>query len=258
MIGTIIRVIICVAAAAGFGFFAFPITVNVINIGNISGMAMCVWVFLIACKPIHRAIRGLCAHFFVTKALYYTVNTLFTAFVIYGIIVSAFMIIGMNQAPPVNGTAVVLGAQVMPQGHPSTMLRGRIEAAEKYLKENPKAKAVLSGGQGNGEPISEAKCMYDNLIKKGITADRLIIEDRSTDTKENLKYSNEIIESNNLGKEIAIVTDGFHQQRTRIIAGQLGLKWEFGAYNADTAVEYAPTFFVREWFAIPYQLFIKK
>lgn len=160
MIFTIIRVIICIAAAAGFGFFAFPLTVNVINIGNISGMAVCVWVFLIACKPIHRAIRGLCAHLFVTKALYYTVNTLFTAFVIYGIIVSAFMVIGMNQAPPVNSTAVVLGAQVMPAGHPSTMLRGRIEAAENILRKTQTPRRCCRAEREKGNPSARLSvCM---------------------------------------------------------------------------------------------------
>ncbi len=255
---TIIRTVICIAAAIGFVFFAVPITVNVINVGNISGLALCAWVFLNACRPLHRAIHGACNHFFVTRALYYTVNTLFVAFAIYGIIVSSFMIAGMNQSPPVNSTAVVLGAQVMPGGNPSTMLGGRIMAAEKYLRENPKSKAVLSGGQGKGEPVSEARCMYDNLLKLGVSPDRLILEEKSTDTKENLKFSNEIIEKNNLGNNIAVVTDGFHQQRTKIIAEQLGLEWNFGAYNADTSIIYAPTFFVREWFGIPYQLFVKK
>lgn len=258
MFVTIIRVIICAAAAVGFGFFAVPITSNVINIGNIAGMALCVWVFLVACKPVHRFIKGVCSHFFVTKGIYYTVNTLFAAFAILGIVVSAFMVIGMNQSPPDNGTAVVLGAQVLGSGNPSTILSGRIDAAEKYLKENPKSVAVLSGGRGSNEPVSEAQCMYDNLVKKGISADRLFIEDKSTDTKENLKFSNEIIKRNNLSGNIAIITDGFHQQRAAIIAGQLGLDWRFGAYNADTSMKYAPTYFVREWFGIPYQLFFKK
>ena len=100
--------------------------------------------------------------------------------------------------------------------------------------------------------------MYDNLIKRGISADRLFIEDRSTDTKENLQFSSEIIKKNNLGSNIAIITDGFHQERAKIIADQIGLKGEIGAYNADTALRYAPTYFVREWFGIPYQLLIKR
>ena len=258
MVLNVLRIIICALSLVGVGFFVFPVSVGIVNVGNVSGFALCVWIFLVCCKPAHRFIREACMHFFITKAIYYTVNTVFVTLALLGITVSVFMVMGMNRKPPINSTAVVLGAQVLGSGNPSTILSGRIDAAERYLKENPKSKAVLSGGPGKNEPMSEAKCMYDNLIKRGISADRLFIEDRSTDTKENLQFSSEIIKKNNLGSNIAIITDGFHQERAKIIADQIGLKGEIGAYNADTALRYAPTYFVREWFGIPYQLLIKR
>lgn len=56
---------------------------------------------------------------------------------------------------------------------------------------------------------------------------------------------------------IAIVTDGFHQLRVRIIARQLGIKENVGAVNSDTSLLYLPTFTVREWFALPYQVLFR-
>ena len=257
MLLTVIRVLLCAASAAGLCFFIWPMSVNVINIGNIAAAVFCVWLFVMCCKPLHQFFKGLFCRFALTRALYYLINGCFIAFAVMGVAMSALMIYGMNQAPANKSTAVVLGAQVLPSGNPSTILRGRIEAAEKYLTENPEAKAVLSGGQGIGEPMSEAQCMYENLVKKGIAPERLYIEDKSTNTAENLKFSDKIIRQEGLRADLALITDGFHQERARIIANQLGLKGQIGAYNAATDIKYAPTYFVREWFGIPYQLVLK-
>ena len=157
------------------------------------------------------------------------------------------------QAPSENATAVVLGAQAQESG-PSVILSGRINAAEKYLKKNTKASAVLSGGQGDDEPMSEAEAIYNELNNKGISSNRLYLESKSTNTTENLENSLKIIKDYKLNDDIAVVTDGFHQLRVNIIASQLDLKQNVGAVNSDTSFIYLPTFVVREWFAIPYQL----
>ncbi|MEE0956649.1 MAG: YdcF family protein [Ruminococcus sp.] len=258
MFETFIRIVLCIIAVVGLAFFIAPMSVNVINIGNIAGIALCVWLLMVSFKPLHNAIKTALCHFAFTKFIYYAVNTCFIAFAVLGIAMSALMVYGMNQKPNINTTAVVLGAQVLPSGNPSTILRGRIDAAEQYLKENPKAKAILSGGKGNNEPVSEAQCMYNNLVAKGIDPSRLFIEDKSTDTTENLKFSREILKRESLGNNITIITDGFHQERARIITKQLDFKGDVGAYNAATSMKYAPTYFVREWFGIPYQVLFKK
>lgn len=258
MLENIVRTVICLLAVVSLGFFIAPVTSGIVCIGNIAGAALSIWIFLMSCKPTHNFLKSLFSHLGVTRFIYYTVNGCFIALAVLGIAMSALMIYGMNQKPHINSTAVVLGAQVLRSGNPSTILTGRIEAAEKYLKENPKAKAVLSGGKGNNEPVSEAKCIYDNLIARGISADRLYIEDKSTDTAENLRFSNEIIKREKLSNNLAIITDGFHQERAQIIAKQQGLKGKIGAYNAETSLKYAPTYFVREWFGIPYQMIVKK
>lgn len=78
----------------------------------------------------------------------------------------------------------------------------------RYLEENPRTRAVLSGGQGQGEQISEAEAMYRYLTEHGIDGSRLILEDRSTNTKENLDFSLEKIGT--LDASIGIVTNHFH------------------------------------------------
>ena len=83
---------------------------------------------------------------------------------------------------------VVLGAQVNGTKL-SNSLRLRVERAGEYLEENPETKAVLSGGKGTGEDITEAEAMYRYLEKKGISPERL--SERGAfpqNTSENLKF----------------------------------------------------------------------
>ena len=82
---------------------------------------------------------------------------------------------------------IVLGAHV--DGTRLTLaLLERTRRALEYLKANPGTKAVLSGGKGKGEKISEARAMYDYLTANGIEGSRLILEARSVNTKENLSF----------------------------------------------------------------------
>lgn len=258
VLGYILRGAAALAATVFFVLFVFPMTINIINIGNIAGAALCVWIFCVSVKPLHRFIRGVCLRFLLTKILYRAVNAVFIAFAVYGAIVSGFMLFAMGQAPSGDSTVVLLGAQVRGSGEPSLILRGRIEAAREYLESNVKTKAVLTGGKGIDEPMSEAECMYSLLVEEGVSKDRLFVEDKAKNTKENLTFSQEIIEENKLNKNLAIATDGFHQLRARIIASQLGIKGKVGAVNSRTEFKYLPTYYVREWFAVPYQLFLTK
>ncbi len=252
----IVRSIFAVLSVIMSAFFVVPILGGISNIGNISGALLCAWVFCVSVKPLHCKIKNLFMKKSFTKYIYRFVNFCFIAFSIYGVLVTGAMLVCAMDAPAENATAVVLGAQVKNSG-PSVMLWGRINAAEKYLSENPETSAVLSGGQGADEPISEAQSMYDKLTGYEISADRLYMEDKSTNTTENIKYSMEIIKENGLNSDIAVVTDGFHQLRVRIIAAQLGIEGDVGAVNSNTSLIYLPTFAVREWFALPYQILFR-
>lgn len=105
---------------------------------------------------------------------------------------------------------VVLGAAVKGET-PSRALRYRIDTALDYLRNNPDTVAVLSGGMGYGENISEAECMRRELTRAGIDESRLIIEDESRDTAENIKNTLAIIKDEY--ESIAVVTNNFHVYR---------------------------------------------
>ena len=114
---------------------------------------------------------------------------------------------------------IVLGCQVRGT-EPSRMLRQRIDAAADYLQTYPEAVAIVSGGEGPGEDISEAECMYNSLVAAGIAPERILLEDRATSTMENLRYSLALLDE---GASVAIVSNEFHLYRADQMARQLGL-----------------------------------
>ena len=252
----LVRTVFAVLSMTFFPLFFLTMLQGIINIGNLAGMALCVWIFCVSVAPLQKFIKKIfCKHKF-TKFIYRAVNLCFIIFAVYGTVVTGLMAYCACKAPAENATAIVLGAQVRPWG-PSAVLYGRISGAESYLKETPDACAVLSGGQGEDEPMSEAQCMYNYLSDDGIDESRLYKEDKSVNTTENIRFSMEIIEENNLNTDIAIATDSYHQLRAQIIARQQGIKGNVGAVNSDTSFIYIPTFAVREWFALPYQVLFR-
>lgn len=130
---------------------------------------------------------------------------------------------GDDDIPSSAKVLLVLGCQVKGET-PSEMLLYRIEAAYDYMSLHPDTKAVLCGGQGNGENISEAECMYRELISRGISADRLFCEDRSVDTHENVNFAAEIIREYLPNTEdVIVVTNGFHILRGKLLCESVGL-----------------------------------
>ena len=112
---------------------------------------------------------------------------------------------------------LVLGAQVRGD-RVSRALEDRLKTARQYLEENPETKAILSGGQGPGENLTEAQAMYDWLTRRGIDGDRLIREDRSTSTWENMICSKDMIPEAASDITIGIVTNNFHVYRGVMLA----------------------------------------
>ena len=140
------------------------------------------------------------------------VLSLFGSFFIFeGALISA----ARTTAPDGVECIVILGALVNGE-QPSPALARRIEAAYDYLERNPQTVAVLSGGMGDGESITEAECMRRELAARGISEDRLILEDKSRDTAENIKNTLAII-GDRYGS-IALVTNNFHIYRAMRLA----------------------------------------
>lgn len=123
-------------------------------------------------------------------------------------------------------TVIVLGAglwgdQVSPQ------LELRLITAYELLKANPDIIAVTSGGQGPDELVTEAKAMKDYLVNLGIDENRIIEEDMSTSTYENLKFSFDVLNKNNIEyNNPAIVTTNFHIYRAKMLSKRLGVNAE--------------------------------
>ena len=120
---------------------------------------------------------------------------------------------------------VVLGAKVRGDG-PSVSLQNRIDEAYAYLTEHPDAIAVVTGGRGSDEPMSEAKCMYDHLTAMGIDPERVWLEPRATSTWENLQFSLDLIEkkTGQRPEKIGILSSEYHLFRAKLFAKDCGVE----------------------------------
>ena len=147
---------------------------------------------------------------------------------------------------------IVLGAGVNGTV-PSLTLRTRIDAAEAYLKAHPEVPAVLSGGQGPGEDITEARCMFEALVARGIDPERLILEERSTSTAQNFHYSMPLLEERGLDSHsgrLAIVTNDFHMLRAKLLVGST---WPLETVGVPAELPWwwlSANYYVREAFAL--------
>lgn len=170
---------------------------------------------------------------------------------------------------------VVLGAKVNGR-ELSNSLKKRLDKALKYAENNPNTMLVLSGGMGPGEAVSEAQAMYDYLEFNGVPKEQLLMEDKSTNTKENIIFSKAVIEGQEAWKttmarmnlkdsyrerdenddiKIGIITNSFHVFRAKEIAKKQGMTNVYGiAAPSDTIllVHYC----VRECFAVLKDKFI--
>ena len=120
---------------------------------------------------------------------------------------------------------IILGCRVMPGGEPSILLQDRLDTALSYLDNHPEMTVVVSGGQGGNEPTSEAACMADYLENGGVNSNQILLEDESSNTKENLIYSRELLEEQGIdvGEEgVLVVSNGFHLTRSRMLAERFG------------------------------------
>ena len=235
-----------------FTWLALPLLIyGILITGNIAGMAVSLVLILYgtnfekvndALKKFREEKKG--------KIFFSVVSCLLVLAVGFAAVEGGLMLSASVNKPQEETTVVVLGCQVKKDG-PSLMLLRRLQAAQKYLKENPEIKCIVSGGKGDDEAMSEAECMRDWLIENGIEKERIFTEDKSTSTRENLEFSKQIIRRENLCEKITIVTNEFHQYRAGRIAKNLG--FEHYSLSGNTPVVLLPTYIVREMLAIAYE-----
>ena len=246
----LLRALLIVIGCAGVFFFVLPAAFGIVNIGNCFGLtvSLILLLFAICSGRISKWLHTLNGH-----AVGHITLGLLTALLLLGIcwclLLSCMMLYGAHKKPKQTPrAAVVLGCKVR-GSVPSLMLWRRITRANEILTQNPDMIAVVSGGQGSGEEISEARCMADELIRLGIAPERIILEDKSTSTSENLRFSKQILDDMGITGELLIVTDGFHERRAQLLAGYEGIP-ETAAASAYTSWYLLPTYVVREWFGL--------
>ncbi len=126
-------------------------------------------------------------------------------------------------ASPGADALIVLGAGLRGED-PKLVLRLRMDTAISYLKKNPGTVAILSGGKGHDEQISEAEAMARYFEKEGIPSSRYIKEDASTNTRENFSYSYRIVRARfGADAKLAFVTTDFHIFRAERVAARQGI-----------------------------------
>lgn len=183
-------------------------------------------------KKVPRLVKGICIA---------VVAVGFTAFfIVEGCIISQMHEKGEAELDYI----IVLGAQVRESG-PSAALKYRLDEAVEYLEDNPKTICIVSGGQGANEPYSEAEGMAQYLKEQGIDASRILLEDKSLNTEQNMEYSKALIKD---GASAGIITNDFHLFRAKQIARKYGLDNICGIAAKSTPV-YLPNNMLREFLA---------
>lgn len=147
---------------------------------------------------------------------------------------------------------LVLGAQWKADG-PSYVLQKRLDEALQYLENNPETVVIVSGGQGSNEVISEAAGMQSYLVAAGINEERILVEDKSTNTCENLVFSGRLLDKAN--DRVVLVTNNFHMYRATKIAEKQGYVYVEGL-AADSYPGMLPNNLLREFLGVMKDFFV--
>lgn len=128
-------------------------------------------------------------------------------------------------------------------GEISTILQQRLDTAYGYYKKNPESKFILSGGKSTeGEGIAEADAMEKYLLDLKIEESKIIKENQSQTTYENIYFTSQIISTND---SLLIVTSNFHLWRAMRLAKNIGLNNIYGLAS-PTDIVLVPYYYIRE------------
>ena len=148
---------------------------------------------------------------------------------------------------------IILGCQIKKDGSLTPLLKGRVDRAIEFRNEQLETTGkdlifIPSGGRGNDEIISEAEAMKKYLLEQGIKEKHILVEDKSKNTYENIKYSNKLI--NNKKANIGFSTTNYHVMRAGLIATEQGLKLE--GIGSKTKSYFWINAFIREFIGTLY------
>ena len=183
-----------------------------------------------AWKKVKKPIKVICVVFLALGILFEAVTQ--------GMIISQFNAKGVPDLDYI----IVLGSQVKKNG-PSVVTVWRLKAAIEYMENNPDTKAIVSGGQGYNEPAPEAVIMKQYMVENGIDPDRILTEEKSTNTAENIAFSAKLLDKEHAS--VGIVTSNYHVFRGVALAKHYGYKNVCGIAGMS-APRYLPNNMLRE------------
>ena len=135
----------------------------------------------------------------------------------------------------------------MKENGPSDVLERRLKSAISYLEANPDAKVIVSGGKGQNESISEAQGLAEYLMQAGIAEERILKEEASANTTQNLRFSGEFLDKKE--DSVVVITNNFHVFRALHLAKKAGYE-NVTAQAADAYPVMLPNNLLREFFGV--------
>lgn len=224
---------------AGSVWFLLPVLHGGFALGAAFGLFVCILGFLLLHFYSWMAEKGGWK-----KAAVRLVSSFYVIGLVWAGYLTGMMLSAQYHTPPAGANVIVLGAQVYSAERMGVTLTNRVEKAFEYLKENPEAKCIVTGGQGSDEPCPEALTEKNALLRMGISKDRIYLEDKSKNTRQNMKFSKEIADREGLGTEFVVTTQGFHMHRAMMLAESAGIT----PYSlvADTDLILLPEYYGRE------------
>ena len=210
----------------------------------------------------HMFVAALCALTAAVIAFYHFVRRRALRIALAALLILGLAVFGVIEAPIIRDARtdapddveylVVLGAGLHGDV-PSLSLTDRLNAALDWLEAHPDCVAVVSGGQGSGETMTEGEAMEVWLEARGVASERIIVEDAATSTWENLENSFALIRERGGEPDgnTAIVTSEYHLYRAKAMAGKLGVEC-YGVAGRTSWPTLALNYFIREGFAVTY------
>lgn len=235
-IARIIGMILCVI---GFLWFMMPLIRLEFELGVVVGGAICALGFLILWQYPQWVKKGRKWKVFARVA-----GACYTAGILWCVFLTFLMFSYQTDEIPSNTTVMVLGSQVHSVERMGISLTNRVNAALGYLEKNPESACIVTGGQGGNEPCTEAQAQQHALLKAGISADRIYLENKSRNTRQNMDFSIEIAKEAGLSTQVIVVTQSFHMYRALQLAKNAG--WEAYPLVAETDPVMFPSYYGRE------------
>lgn len=211
----------------------------VAGIGIVAYLPAQVAVGLIGWKPLTVTASA------VTGVLFY-VSFLFVCFLLYS------LVYGRIRSRRAVDFIVVLGAGLLDGRRVPPLLAGRLDRGREVFTAQRERGGdpvlVSSGGQGPDEEVPEAHAMREHLVSRGVPADRVLVEDRSRTTWENLTFSAQLMRASKADYRCVIVTNNFHVLRAALLARKAKVVGQ--VVGARTAWYFWSGAVVREFIAV--------